>query len=255
MPYTHHEFISETTAVGLPRPSKIIGIHLNYPSRIAEFGLDLSTVPVPSYFLKPLSALSVDGAPIVCERGCTLLNYEGEVALVIGRQARRVPEGEALEHVAGYAPANDFSVHDYRHADRGSMLRVKGQDGFCPMGRIADARGLDPTNLTVRTYVDRALVQEGNTSELVFPFAYLIADLSRHITLEPGDVVLTGTPANSRPVPIGSTVSVEVEGIGSVTNRVTQADYDLAPVGAQADAESPSARDVAYARSLLRELR
>jgi 5-oxopent-3-ene-1,2,5-tricarboxylate decarboxylase/2-hydroxyhepta-2,4-diene-1,7-dioate isomerase len=236
-------------------PSKIIGIHLNYRSRIAEFGLDPASVDVPSYFLKPPSALANDGAPIVCERGCTLLNYEGEIALVIGKQARRVAVGDAMEHVAGYAAANDFSVHDYRHADRGSMLRVKGQDGFCPVGPIADAHNVDPTELTVRTYVDGTQAQEGTTRDLLFSFAYLIADISRHITLETGDIILTGTPANSRPVAIGSTVTVEVNGISRVSNQVVGADWDLAPVGAQQDADSPSARDVAYARSLLKELR
>ena len=239
----------------LPPPSKIIGIHLNYPSLVAEFGLPPGSIEVPSYFLKPPTALSRDGAPIVCERGCVLLNYEGEVALFIGKRASRVSEDTALDFVAGYAPANDFSVHDYRHADRGSMLRVKGQDGFCPLGTMVAATDVDPRNIPVRTYVNDELAQEGNTGELIFPFAYLIADLSRHITLEPGDVILTGTPAHSRPVAIGSTVTVEVEGVGRLSNKVIEAEWELAPVGVQADADSPSARDVAYAKSLLKELR
>jgi 5-oxopent-3-ene-1,2,5-tricarboxylate decarboxylase/2-hydroxyhepta-2,4-diene-1,7-dioate isomerase len=241
--------------IGLPPPSKIVGIHLNYPSRVAEFGLPPGSVELPSYFLKPPTALSHDRALIVCERGCVLLNYEGEVALFIGRRARRVSQETALDFVAGYAPANDFSVHDYRHADRGSMLRVKGQDGFCPLGTMVDATDVDPENIGLRTYVNDELVQEGNTGELIFPFAYLIADLSRHITLEPGDVILTGTPANSRPVAIGDTVTVDVAGIGRLSNEVVEADWENDAVGVQADADSASARDVAYATSLLKELR
>jgi 5-oxopent-3-ene-1,2,5-tricarboxylate decarboxylase/2-hydroxyhepta-2,4-diene-1,7-dioate isomerase len=103
--------------------------------------------------------------------------------------------------------------------------------------------------------VNDELVQEGNTGELIFPFAYLIADLSRHITLEPGDVILTGTPANSRPVAIGDTVTVDVAGIGRLSNEVVEADWENDAVGVQADADSASARDVAYATSLLKELR
>jgi 5-oxopent-3-ene-1,2,5-tricarboxylate decarboxylase/2-hydroxyhepta-2,4-diene-1,7-dioate isomerase len=115
------------------------------------------------------------------------------------------------------------------------MLRVKGQDGFCPLGpAIVDAGDVDPTNLTIRTYVNGELVQQGNTGDdLLFPFAYQIADLSRFITLEPGDVLLTGTPAHSRPVEIGDVVAVEVGGIGRLENTVVELDRDLLPIGVQ----------------------
>ncbi len=153
-------------------------------------------------------------------RGCRFLNYEGEIAVVIGRRCSGVSRAEALDYVAGYTVANDFGVHDFRHIDRGSMLRVKGQDGYCPLGpALVDAADVDPTALVVRTYVNGERVQEGDTAEdLLFPFDYQVADVSRLITLEPGDVLLTGTPANSRPVEPGDVVEVEVEGIGRLRN-------------------------------------
>ena len=131
--------------------------------------------------------------------------------------------------------ANDWGVHDFRHADRGSMLRVKGQDGFCPLGPVmVDAGDVDPEDLTLRTFVNGEQVQNGNTgTDLMFSFAYQIADLARLITLEPGDVLLTGTPANSRPVEPGDVVAVEVEGIGRLENTVVQSEESLPQVGEQ----------------------
>lgn len=215
-------------------PSKIIATHLTYRSRCEEYGM--ARLPdVPSYFLKPLSSLSHHRATVARPKGCRFLNYEGEIAVVIGKRCSNVAVDRALDYVGGYTLVNDWGVHDYRHADRGSMLRVKGQDGFCPLGPfLVDAADLDPNNLTLRTYVNGDLVQEANTgNDLLFSFAYQIADLSRLITLEPGDVLLTGTPANSRPVEIGDLVAVEVDGIGRLENMVVELDRDLVPVGVQ----------------------
>ena len=215
-------------------PSKIIATHLTYRSRAVEYGM--AQLPsTPSYFMKPPSSLSAHRAPVTRPAGCRFLNYEGEVAVVIGRRCRGVRLDEALDYVAGYTVANDWGVHDFRHADRGSMLRVKGQDGFCPLGpAMVDAADVDPEDLTLRTYVNGTQVQEGHTgSDLMFSFAYQVADVARLITLEPGDVLLTGTPANSRPVEPGDTVAVEIDGIGRLENVVTQSDAALEPVGEQ----------------------
>jgi 2-keto-4-pentenoate hydratase/2-oxohepta-3-ene-1,7-dioic acid hydratase in catechol pathway len=226
-------------------PSKIVAVHLNYPSRVEEYGA--RTPNAPSYFLKPPSTLARSGDPIVRPRGCRYLNYEGEVALVVGRRMKRVVEEEALDHVEAYSVANDFGVHDFRHADRGSMLRVKGQDGFCPIGPVlVDAAEVEPDDLTIRTFVNGELAQEGNTGELLFPFAFMLADLSRLITLEPGDVLLTGTPANSRPVRPGDVVEVDVEGIGRITNPIVEAEDELDEIGVM-PADSANARHVALA--------
>lgn len=214
-------------------PSKIIAIHRNYLSRNVEFGR--KSPPTPTYFQKPLSSLSYHQAPVARPRGCRFLNYEGEIALVISQRCSNVSVDQALNYVAGYTVANDWGVHDFRHTDGGSMLRVKGQDGFCPLGPVlVDAEDVDPNNLVLRTYVNGKLVQEGHTKDgLIFSFAYIIADIARLITLEAGDVILTGTPANSRPVEIGDVVEVEVEGIGRLKNTVIELDRDLVPVGAQ----------------------
>jgi 5-oxopent-3-ene-1,2,5-tricarboxylate decarboxylase/2-hydroxyhepta-2,4-diene-1,7-dioate isomerase len=215
-------------------PGKIIATHLTYRSRAEEYRM--ARLPeTPSYFMKPPSSLSAHREPVVRPAGCRFLNYEGEVAVIIGRRCRGVSAAEALDYVGGYTVANDWGVHDFRHADRGSMLRVKGQDGFCPLGpAMVDAADVDPQDLTLRTYVNGEQVQEGHTgTDLMFSFAYQIADLARLITLEPGDVLLTGTPAHSRPVEPGDTVAVEVEGIGRLENHVVQSDEELEPLGEQ----------------------
>jgi 5-oxopent-3-ene-1,2,5-tricarboxylate decarboxylase/2-hydroxyhepta-2,4-diene-1,7-dioate isomerase len=160
---------------------------------------------------------------------------------------KRVGIDDALDHVAAYAAANDVGVHDFRHADRGSMLRVKGQDGFLPIGpELVDAADVDPTNLGLRTYVNGELAQEGNTGELLWPIAYMLADLSRLVTLEPGDILLSGTPAHSRPLEPGDLVEVEVDGIGRIGNRVVEARDDLPEIGVM-PADTPNARHVALA--------
>jgi 2-keto-4-pentenoate hydratase/2-oxohepta-3-ene-1,7-dioic acid hydratase in catechol pathway len=215
-------------------PSKILATHLTYRSRAEEYRM--AQMPrTPSYFMKPPSSISAHLEPVVRPKGCRFLNYEGEIAVVIGRRCRGGSVEDALDYVRGYTVANDWGVHDFRHADRGSMLRVKGQDGFCPLGpALVEAAAVDPDDLTIRTFVNGELAQEGNTgSDLMFSFAYQVADLSRHVTLEPGDVLLTGTPANSRPVEPGDVVAVEVEGIGRLENAVVQSDEVLEPVGEQ----------------------
>jgi 5-oxopent-3-ene-1,2,5-tricarboxylate decarboxylase/2-hydroxyhepta-2,4-diene-1,7-dioate isomerase len=215
-------------------PGKILATHLTYRSRAEEYRM--ARLPsTPSYFMKPPSSVSAHLAPVERPKGCRFLNYEGEIAVVIGRRCRGASVDDALDYVRGYTVANDWGVHDFRHADRGSMLRVKGQDGFCPLGpALVDAADVDPEDLTVRTFVNGRLVQEGNTgSDLMFSFAYQVADLSRLVTLEPGDVLLTGTPANSRPVEPGDVVAVEVDGIGRLENTVEQSEEELEQVGEQ----------------------
>jgi 5-oxopent-3-ene-1,2,5-tricarboxylate decarboxylase/2-hydroxyhepta-2,4-diene-1,7-dioate isomerase len=136
--------------------------------------------------------------------------------------------------VAGYAPANDVGLHDFRHADRGAMLRVKGQDGFLPIGpELVPASEFDPTDFTLRTYLNGDVVQEATAGDLVWGVAYQLADLCRLITLLPGDVVLTGTPANSRPMEPGDVVAVEISGLGRLENTVVDWDVDLTEAGEQ----------------------
>ncbi|HLJ02605.1 MAG TPA: fumarylacetoacetate hydrolase family protein [Solirubrobacteraceae bacterium] len=213
-------------------PSKIIAVHLTYRSRVEEYAARIP--PAPSYFLKPPSTLNGHRGRIRRPAGTRFLNYEGELAVIIGRRMKGVGIDEALGYVAGYAPANDVGLHDFRHADRGSMLRVKGQDGFLPLGpELVPAAQFDPTNFALRTYLNGEVVQEGGAGDLIWSVAYQLADLCRLITLEPGDVVLTGTPANSRPMEAGDTVAVEISGLGRVENTVVDWDVDLSAAGEQ----------------------
>jgi 5-oxopent-3-ene-1,2,5-tricarboxylate decarboxylase/2-hydroxyhepta-2,4-diene-1,7-dioate isomerase len=213
-------------------PSKIVAVHLTYRSRVDEYAAKRPAQP--SYFLKPPSALNGHRGELRRPRGARFLNYEGELAVVVGRRMKGVSEDQALDYVAGYAPANDVGLHDFRHADRGSMLRVKGQDGFLPIGpALVPAEEFDATSFTLRTYLNGEVVQEAGADDLLFSVAYQLADVCRLVTLEPGDVLLTGTPANSRPMEPGDVVEVEIDGLGRLTNHVVDWAVDLRGVGEQ----------------------
>ena len=220
-------------AIHLPpvQPGKIIAVHLNHVSRVHEFQIKLSATP--TYFQKPTSALNSHNGEIVRPRGCKWLNYEGEVAIVIGKRARNISQADAGNYIAGYTIANDFGLHDFRDTDAGSMLRVKGSDTLCPLGP-GFVTGWDFHNKFLRTYVNSKVVQDGNTAEMTWDMNYLVADIARNITLDPGDVLLSGTPANSRPVQPGDLVEVEVEGLGRLSNRVVEGPEPIrTDVGAQ----------------------
>jgi 5-oxopent-3-ene-1,2,5-tricarboxylate decarboxylase/2-hydroxyhepta-2,4-diene-1,7-dioate isomerase len=226
--------ISEADAAYLAPvdPTKIFAVHLTYRSRVEEYAA--RTPRQPSYFMKPPSTLNGHRGELRRPRGTLFLNYEGELAAVVGRRMKGVPIESALEHVAGYAVANDVGLHDFRHADRGAMLRVKGQDGFLPIGpELVPASEFDPTEYTLRTYLNGEVVQEASADDLLFSVAYQLADLCRLITLEPGDVVLTGTPANSRPMEPGDVVEVEISGLGRLANPVVEWEVDLSGPGEQ----------------------
>jgi 5-oxopent-3-ene-1,2,5-tricarboxylate decarboxylase / 2-hydroxyhepta-2,4-diene-1,7-dioate isomerase len=214
------------------RPSKIVAVHLTYGSRLEEYAARIP--PYPSYFLKPPSALNGHRRPLRRPAGTRFLNYEGELAVIIGRRMKGVREEAALDYVAAYACSNDVGLHDFRHADRGSMLRVKGQDGFLPLGpELVPASEFDPTAFRLRTILNGEVVQEGGADDLLWSVAYQLADICRLVTLEPGDVVLTGTPANSRPMEPGDTVAVEISGLGQLENSVEDWDVDLSGAGEQ----------------------
>jgi len=216
------------------RPTKILCVHLNYRSRVEEFGARLG--PAPTYFHKPISALNAHGGAVVRPPRCRFLNYEGEIAVVIGAECKGIAPEEAPAHIAGYTIANDFGLHDFRDTDAGSMLRVKGSDTLCPLGPgLVD--DWDFRGKRIRTLVNGEVRQDGSTEEMVWDPHYLIADLARTITLVPGDVILTGTPANSRPVEPGDVVEVEVEGLGVLRNHIVEGDLPIREdVGAQPSA-------------------
>jgi 5-oxopent-3-ene-1,2,5-tricarboxylate decarboxylase/2-hydroxyhepta-2,4-diene-1,7-dioate isomerase len=220
-------------AMHLPpcEPTKIICIHLNYESRVKEFLAKMP--PAPTYFHKPISALNAHGGTVVRPPRCRYLNYEGEIAIVIGRECRHIAPSEAPEHIAGYTVANDFGLHDFRDTDAGSMLRVKGSDTLCPIGPglVTD---WDFRRKRIRTLVNGNVRQDGSTDEMIWDMNYLVADIARTITLMPGDVILSGTPANSRPVEPGDVVDVEVEGLGTLRNTIVEGSVPIRDdVGAQ----------------------
>jgi 5-oxopent-3-ene-1,2,5-tricarboxylate decarboxylase/2-hydroxyhepta-2,4-diene-1,7-dioate isomerase len=212
-------------------PSKIICVHLNYVSRVTEFMAKLP--PAPTYFQKPVSALNGHRGAVVRPGRCEWLNYEGEIAIVIGRTCRNVAPADAGRFIAGYTVANDYGLHDFRDTDSGSMLRVKGSDTLCPVGPglVTD---WDFHGKRITTSVNGTIVQDGNTDEMEWDMHYLVADIARNITLEPGDLLLSGTPANSRPVRPGDVVNVEVEGLGALENHIVAGPTPIrADVGAQ----------------------
>lgn len=195
------------------RPGKIVAIHLSYASRADQRG---RRPAAPSYFFKPSSSVASSGGTIERPAGTELLAFEGEIALVIGAEARRVSLADAWDHVAGVTASNDFGLYDLRANDKGSNVRSKGGDGFTPIGpELIDARTVDPGALRVRTWVNGTLAQDDTTAGLIFPLPQLVADLSQHFTLEPGDVILTGTPAGSSVVVPGDVVEVEVDAPGT----------------------------------------
>lgn len=214
------------------QPTKILCVHTNFGSRVFEFTGKPNLPPTPTYFQKPVTALNAHGGEVVRPDGCKFLNYEGEIAVVIGRPTRNIQPDEAWGCIAGFTVSNDIGLHDMRDTDAGSMLRVKGQDGFCPVGPGL-VSGIDIRQSTIRTYRNGVLVQEGAVSEMIFGIDYLVADLARHITLMPGDLILTGTPANSRPLEVGDLVEVEVTGLGRLSNRVVSTAAPRAGVGHQ----------------------
>jgi 5-oxopent-3-ene-1,2,5-tricarboxylate decarboxylase/2-hydroxyhepta-2,4-diene-1,7-dioate isomerase len=193
----------------IARPGKIIAIHLSYASRADQRG---RRPAAPSYFFKPASSVGVSGGTVERPAGTELLAFEGEIALVIGTTARRVSLDEAWAHVGGVTASNDLGLYDLRANDKGSNVRSKGGDGYTPLGpRLIDARTIDPAALRVRAWVNGELRQDDTTAGLIFPLAQLVADLSQHFTLEPGDVILTGTPAGSSVIVPGDVVEIEVD--------------------------------------------
>ena len=216
------EHVNEDT---LAATRKVIAVHINYPSRAAQRG---RTPGQPSYFLKPSSSLALSGGTVERPAGCELLGYEGEIALVIGKAARRVSIENAWSHVSAVTASNDLGVYDLRWADKGSNVRSKGGDGFTPVGpALIPADAVDPSKLRIRTWHNGELVQDDTTEDLLFPFARLVADLSQLLTLEEGDMILTGTPAGASVAKPGDVLEVEVStttaggtGVGLTTGRL-----------------------------------
>ncbi len=197
-------------------PTKVLAVGRNYAAHAAEFNNPPPSEPL--LFLKPPSAVIGPGEAIVRPKLSSHVGFEGELAVVIGRRCRRVPPEKALEYILGYTCANDVTARDLQQRD-GQWARAKGFDTFCPLGPWI-VPGLDPGNLEVITRVNGELRQHGHTRDLLFSVPDLIAYVSAVMTLEPGDVLLTGTPSGVGPLYAGDLVEVEISGIGTLANPV-----------------------------------
>ena len=215
-------------------PTAIFGIGLNYRDHAAETGMPVPRLPV--VFMKNPASVTGPGDPILlpaCQMKGLEVDYEAELAVIIGRSARDVSPEQALEHVFGYTAANDVSARRWqRHAGGGQWVRGKSFDTFCPLGPVVVTADEipDPQALTIRTRLNGTLVQDGHTSDMVFSVAHLVAELSRDMTLLPGTIILTGTPAGvgvARTPPVflapGDELEVDIEAIGSLRNPVRAA--------------------------------
>jgi 2-keto-4-pentenoate hydratase/2-oxohepta-3-ene-1,7-dioic acid hydratase in catechol pathway len=200
----------------LPR-SKVIGIGKNYAAHAAEMGGDVPEEPL--MFLKPNTTVIGPNDTIQLPPQSNEVHYEGELAVVIGRICRDVPIERVAEVIHGYTVANDVTARDLQRKD-GQFTRAKGFDTFCPLGPWIETE-LDPSAVSVQTYRNGDLVQDGNTSDLVFDIPTLVAYVSSVMTLLPGDVILTGTPDGVGPIEVGDEIEIVVAGIGSLTNKVS----------------------------------
>ncbi|MDR3738710.1 MAG: fumarylacetoacetate hydrolase family protein [Terracidiphilus sp.] len=195
-------------------PTKIVCVGRNYRDHAKELGNEVPKEPL--LFFKPVSALLEPGGvvrmPAVAER----VDFEGELALVIGKRARKIAAADWREYVRGYTLANDVSARDLQKKD-GQWTRAKGFDTFCPVGPLVSDE-IDPENVTLETHVSGELRQRGDTRDFIFPIGELLAYITAAMTLEPGDLVLTGTPAGVGPLQAGDVVEVSVAGLGTLSN-------------------------------------
>jgi 2-keto-4-pentenoate hydratase/2-oxohepta-3-ene-1,7-dioic acid hydratase in catechol pathway len=202
-------------------PGKIVGVGLNYVDHAAKPG-ERSTPPAPILFMKPPSSLIGQGETIVIPRGADPVQHEAELAVVIGRRARHVRREEAGAYILGFTCANDVSARNFQHDD-GQWVRAKGFDTFCPLGPMI-VTDLDAGSLAIEARVNGEVRQSSNTRQLIFDVPFLIEFISGVMTLMPGDVILTGTPAGVGPLVAGDVVEVTIAGIGTLTNTVAAED-------------------------------
>jgi 2-keto-4-pentenoate hydratase/2-oxohepta-3-ene-1,7-dioic acid hydratase in catechol pathway len=201
------------------RPGKIVAVGKNYLDHVREMG-GTAAADEPILFMKPPSAVIGNGDAILLPPQSERVDYEGELVAVVGERMRNVDAATALQRVRGYCCGNDVTARDLQAKD-GQWTRAKGFDTFCPLGSIAG--GLDPSDLRITTRVNGDVRQQSRTSLLITPVAELLAYISRVMTLEPGDVVFTGTPAGVGPLQEGDVVEVEVEGVPLLRNPVRRA--------------------------------
>jgi 2-keto-4-pentenoate hydratase/2-oxohepta-3-ene-1,7-dioic acid hydratase in catechol pathway len=221
-PFAAFEYTGERFPTGEVRllapvlPTKVVAVGRNYAEHAPKMGGEVPDDPV--IFLKPSTAVIGPGDPIVHPGWVGRVDYEGELAVIVGKLARRLDEADAIQAVLGFSCANDVTARDLQRAD-GQWARAKGFDSFCPLGPWIET-DLDSSDLALRTLVNGEPRQQARTSQLERGVASLMAFVSRVMTLLPGDVLLTGTPAGVGPLEVGDRVEVEIDGIGVLANQV-----------------------------------
>lgn len=222
-PSGHVVDLSDVTLLAPCEPRSIVCVGKNYAKHIAEMGHGDAALPrEPGLFLKALNTLAGAGDDIPVPSWTNEVHHEGELAVVISRTMRDVAEADALDHVLGYTIANDVTARDAQRSDL-QWVRAKSSDGFCPVGPWLET-DVDPGDLRIQTHVNGELRQDGHTRDLIFGVPAILAYISRFLTLEPGDLVLTGTPDGVGPLVPGDRVDVTIDAIGTLHNPVTARD-------------------------------
>ncbi|OGC21337.1 hypothetical protein A2291_07545 [candidate division WOR-1 bacterium RIFOXYB2_FULL_42_35] len=198
------------------KPTKIICVGLNYTDHAKELGMPIPSEPI--IFMKGINALIFNNDSILYPPQTKNLHYEAELAIVIKDRCKNVPREEANKHIAGFTCANDVTARDLQEKD-GQWTRAKSFDTFCPVGPQI-VKGLDPNNLIIRCYLNGELKQSSNTTKMIFKVDEIVAFVSSIMTLEAEDIILTGTPPGVGPMKVGDVVEVEIEGIGTLRNKI-----------------------------------
>ncbi|MEW6041627.1 MAG: fumarylacetoacetate hydrolase family protein [Elusimicrobiota bacterium] len=200
------------------KPTKIIALGLNYIDHAKELNMKIPAEPV--IFLKPPSALIKNGDKIIYPKGVTQLDYEAELALVIGKKTKNVPEEKINEYILGYTGFNDVTARDLQKKD-GQWTRAKSFDTFCPVGPgIVPADGFDPSDIKIEARLNGKIKQSSSTKNMIFKVPYIVSFLSGIMTLSPGDIIATGTPVGVGPMNVGDTIEISIDGIGTLKNYV-----------------------------------
>jgi 2-keto-4-pentenoate hydratase/2-oxohepta-3-ene-1,7-dioic acid hydratase in catechol pathway len=210
--------LGSTRLLAPAQPTKVVCIGLNYRAHAAETGQELPKEPL--MFLKPPTTVIGPGDDVVWAPDSKKIDYEAELAVVFKKRAKHVAPGAYKDYILGYTCANDISARDFQRGD-GQWARAKGSDTFCPLGPWIET-DLDPNNLRISGKLNGETKQDSSTSDLVFNVDFLISHLTKYFTMEPGDVLITGTPAGIGDMPVGSEYEVTIEGIGSLKNRMSK---------------------------------
>lgn len=199
-------------------PSKIICIGLNYKKHSVELGKQLPTEPI--IFLKPLTTIIYNGDKIIYPKMAKQVDYEAELAIVIGKKGKDIKKEASVNYIKGYLCANDVTARDLQKKD-GQWTRAKSFDTFCPISKnITPAQKIDPTNLNIKAILNGKVVQNANTADMIFDVYEIVSFVSQVMTLYPDDIILTGTPSGIGPLQKGDEITIEIEQIGKITNKV-----------------------------------